>query len=300
VEQLQTLGGRLHVDVLADTSISPPELAARAQTKAKQGGYGVFILDTAGRSQLDGELMDELQAITAKAEPAEVLLVVDSMIGQESVNVAQGFRQAVPISGLVLTKIDGDARGGAAISIREVTGVPIKYLGTGEGLDALEVYDPGRLASRILGMGDVVGLIEKAEATLDAETAEKQAEKMLSGDFTLEDFADQLRQVRSMGPIGQLLGMLPGGGGLGKAAQQVDPQEAEKSLVMVEAIISSMTPYERQNPKRINANRKRRIARGSGTEVQDVNRLLRQFRDMQTMFKRLKKSGMRGMPRMFG
>ncbi len=299
VEQLQTLGERLKVDVLADTSITPPELAARAQNKARQGGYGVFIMDTAGRSQLDGELMNELQAITAKVEPAEVLLVVDSMIGQEAVNVAQGFRQAVPISGLVLTKIDGDARGGAAISIRSVTGVPIKFLGTGEGLDAIETFDPNRLASRILGMGDMIGLIEKAEATLDAKTAEKQAEKMLSGDFTLEDFADQLRQVRSMGPIGQLLGMLPGGGGLGKMAQDVDPQEAEKSLVMTEAIINSMTPDERQNPKRINAGRKRRIASGSGTEVQDVNRLLRQFRDMQTMFKRLKKSGMRGMPRMF-
>jgi len=300
VEQLQTLGGQLHVDVLADTSISPPELAARAQTKAKQGGYSVFILDTAGRSQLDGELMDELQAISSKVEPAEVLLVVDSMIGQESVNVAQGFRQAVPISGLVLTKIDGDARGGAAISIRSVTGVPIKFLGTGEGLDALETYDPGRLASRILGMGDMIGLIEKAEAAMDAETAEKQAEKMFSGDFTLEDFADQLRQVRNMGPIGQILDMLPGGAGVGRMAQQVDPQEAEKSLVRVEAMINSMTPYERQNPKRINARRKRRIASGSGTEVQDVNRLLRQFREMQTMFKRLKKSGMRGMPRMFG
>jgi signal recognition particle subunit SRP54 len=242
--------------------------------------------------------MDELRGITQRVEPAEVLLVVDAMIGQEAVNIAQGFRDAVPLSGLILAKIDGDARGGAAISIRSVTGVPIKFLGTGEDLDGLEDYDPGRLASRILGMGDVIGLIERAEASLDIEKAQEQAERMLSGEFTLNDFAEQLKQVRGMGPIGKILDMLPGG--MGQMAKQVSPQDAEKNLVRIEAIISSMTPKERKRPKILNASRKRRIARGSGTEVQDVNRLLKQHREMRRIFKRLNKSGMRGMPRIFG
>jgi signal recognition particle subunit SRP54 len=298
IQQLQTLGEQIGVEVMADESVSPPELAARAQTRAHRGGVSVFIMDTAGRSQLDDELMDELRGITQRVEPAEVLLVVDAMIGQEAVNIAQGFRNAVPLSGLVLAKIDGDARGGAAISIRSVTGVPIKFLGTGEDLDGLEDYDPGRLASRILGMGDVIGLIERAEASLDIEKAQEQAERMLSGEFTLNDFAEQLKQVRGMGPIGKILDMLPGG--MGQMAKQVSPQDAEKNLVRIEAIISSMTPKERKRPKILNASRKRRIARGSGTEVQDVNRLLKQHREMRRIFKRLNKSGMRGMPRIFG
>jgi signal recognition particle subunit SRP54 len=300
VEQLQILGQRLNVDVLADIDLTPPQLAQRAFEKARKGGYSVFILDTAGRSQLDDELMNELRAITSAVSPTEVLLVVDAMIGQEAVNIAQGFRNATTITGLVLTKIDGDARGGAAISIRSVTGVPIKYLGTGEKLEDLEVYDPNRLSTRILGMGDVVGFIERAEASMDVESAEEQAMKMLSGEFTLEDFLKQLQQVRNMGPIGQILDMLPGGMGGARLSQQVDAQEAEKNLVRIEAIINSMTLEERRNPKKLNASRKRRIAAGSGTEVQEVNRLLRQYRDMQSMMKRLKKMGVRGMPRMFG
>jgi signal recognition particle subunit SRP54 len=197
-----------------------------------------------------------------------------------------------------LTKMDGDARGGAAISIRSVTGVPIKFLGTGENLDAFEVYDPSRLSSRILGMGDVIGLIEKAEAAFDEETARKQAEKMMSGDFTLQDFADQLRQVRKMGPIGQLLDMMPGG--MGQMARSIPPQEAERQIKITEAIISSMTPEERRTPKLLNASRRRRIARGSGTQVQDVNRLMKQYREAHRLFKTLRKSGMRGLPRLFG
>jgi signal recognition particle subunit SRP54 len=299
IQQLQTLGDNIGVEVFTQPNLSPPDLAGMAHIKAQQGGYSVFILDTAGRSQLDESLMDELTAITKNVTPNEVLLVVDSMIGQEAVNIAQGFRKSVPITGLVLSKMDGDARGGAAISIRSVTGVPIKLLGVSEGMDGLESFDPNRLSSRILGMGDMIGLIEKAEAELDAKEAAKSAEKMLSGEFTLEDFRDQLRQVRKMGPIGQLLGMLPGNlaGGM---MSQVDPQEAEQSFVRIEAIINSMTPEERRKPKVINASRKRRIASGSGTEVMEVNRLLRQFRDMQRMMKRLKKSGMRGLPPMFG
>ncbi|MBT3240475.1 MAG: signal recognition particle protein [Chloroflexi bacterium] len=298
VQQLQTLGKALNVEVFTQENTAPPDLAGNAFIKAQQGGYTVFILDTAGRSQLDDGMMEELKGITNKVTPNEVLLVVDSMIGQEAVNIAQGFRDAVPLTGLILTKIDGDARGGAAISIREVTGLPIKYLGVSEDMDGLEIFDPARLANRILGMGDMIGLIEKAESTLDADKAAESAEKMLSGDFTLEDFADQLKQVRQMGPIGQLMGMMPGNMTGGMA--NVDSNEAEKSLKRIEAIINSMTPQERQKPRVLDASRKRRIARGSGTEVVDVNRLLKQHKDMQRMMKRLKKSGMRGMPRMFG
>ena len=298
VSQLQTLGERVSVPVYQEPGIKPPQLAANAFDKAQKGGFTVLILDTAGRSQLDDALMDELKAITKKVEPAEILLVVDAMIGQESVNIASGFRDSIPLTGLILTKMDGDARGGAAISIRFVTGVPIKFLATGESLEAMEVFDPGRLASRILGMGDMIGLIEKAEAAFEQESAVKQAEKLMAGEFSLEDFADQLRQLRKMGPIGQLLEMLPGG--MGQLAKQVNPQDAEKQFKMTEAIISSMTPIERRKPDILNASRRRRIASGSGTQVQDVNRLMKQFKDAQRLFKTLRKSGGRNMPRLFG
>jgi signal recognition particle subunit SRP54 len=298
VKQLQTLGERLNVPVHYEAGLKPPELAAQAYDKAQKGNFTILILDTAGRSQLDQALMDELTAINKRVQPVEILLVVDSMVGQEAVNVAKGFKEAIPLTGLILTKMDGDARGGAAISIRSVTGVPIKYLGTGENLDAIEAYDPARLSSRILGMGDVLGLIEKAEASFDQEVAAKQAEKLMAGEFTLEDFADQLRQLRKMGPIAQILEMLPGG--LGQMAKQISPQEAEKSLKSTEAIINSMTPKERRNPDILNASRRRRIARGSGMEVQDVNRLIKQYREAQKLFKTLRKTGGRGMPRLFG
>jgi signal recognition particle subunit SRP54 len=298
VTQLETLGERLSVPVFSEEGVAPPDLALHARQKAELGGFTVLILDTAGRSQLDDQLMDELTAISGRVEPSEVLLVVDAMTGQEAVNIASGFRDSVQLTGLVLTKMDGDARGGAAISIRSVTGVPIKFLGTGEGLEAIEVYDPDRLSSRILGMGDMLGLIERAEATFDEQTTREQAERIMSGEFTLEDFADQLRQVRSMGPIGQLMDMLPGG--MGQIANKVDPQDAERQLKKTEAIISSMTRGERRNPKVLNASRRRRIARGSGTNVQDVNRLMKQFKQAQRMFKGLRKSGMRGLPRIFG
>jgi signal recognition particle subunit SRP54 len=284
--------------VFFEPDVSPPVIASRAQDQARKGGYSILILDTAGRSQLDDELMDELQAIQARVGPVETLLVVDAMIGQEAVNIAEGFRNVVPLTGLILTKMDGDARGGAAISIRSVTGVPIKFLGTGESLDAIEAYDPARLSSRILGMGDVIGLIERAEATYNEQEAAMQAEKIMSGEFTLEDFADQLRQLRKMGPLGQLMEMLPGG--MGQAARQVNPQDAERELKKTEAIINSMTPHERRRPGVLNASRRRRIAGGSGTRVQDVNRLVKQYRDAQRIFKRLKKSGKRGLPQLFG
>jgi signal recognition particle subunit SRP54 len=298
VRQLETLGERLNVPVVFEQGVSPPKLAEMAVDQATKGGFSLVILDTAGRSQLDQALMDELRAIQNRVSPAEVLLVVDSMIGQESVNIAKGFRDVIPLTGLILTKMDGDARGGAAISIRSVTGVPIKFLGIGENLDGIEAYDPGRLAGRILGMGDILGLIERAESAYDEKTARAQAERLMSGEFTLQDFADQLRQMRKMGPLAQILEMLPGN--MGQMARQISPQDAERQFKFTEAIINSMTPHERRHPDILNASRRRRIARGSGTEVQDVNRLMKQFRDAQRMFKTIKKSGMRGLPRMFG
>jgi signal recognition particle subunit SRP54 len=297
VKQLQTLGEKIGVEVAADPALKPPELAARAFDKAQKGGFTVVLIDTAGRSQLDQPLMDELQAISKKVKLNETLLVVDAMVGQEAVHIAEGFRDTIKITGLVMTKMDGDARGGAAISVRSVTGVPIKYLGTGEGVEALETYDPGRLASRILGMGDMIGLIEKAEAAFDQETQKEQADRMLKGQFTLEDYAQQLKQVRKMGSMQQMMDMLPGD--LGKAAKNVDSKEAEVQLARTEAIINSMTVRERRNPDLLNASRRRRIARGSGTDVQDVNRMIKQFRDAQRLIKTLQKTGGRGLSRMF-
>lgn len=298
VQQLQQLGERLDVPVEADLSVKPPELAKRAFDKAEKGGYGVMIVDTAGRSQLDAELMSELKAISAKINPVETLLVIDSMIGQEALPIAQGFRDNVNITGLVLTKMDGDSRGGAAISIRSVTGVPIKFIGTGEKLDALETYDPSRLSSRILGMGDVIGLIEKAEAAFDQATAQKTADRMMKGQFTLEDFLDQMRQMKKMGPLAQIMDMLPGQ--FGQAARQVDPKDIEKNFKTSEAIISSMTLKERRNPDILNASRRRRIAAGSGVEVQEVNRLIKQFRESQKLMRTLQKTGGKGLGKLFG
>ncbi len=298
VKQLQTLGERIGVTVFHESGVKPPDLSARAFDTAQKGGYTAMLIDTAGRSQLDQELMEELKSIAGKVSPVEVLLVVDSMVGQEALHIAEGFRDTVNLTGLILSKMDGDSRGGAAISIRSVTGVPIKFLSTGEGVEALEAYDPRRLASRILGMGDVLGLIERAEASMDAQEAQKQAQRMMSGQLTLEDFASQLRQMRKMGPLAQILEMLPGN--LGQAARGIDPKDAEHQLKLTEAILSSMTREERHNPDILNASRRRRIARGSGTDVQDVNRLLKQFRDAQRMMKTLQKTGGRGLPRLFG
>jgi len=298
IRQLQQLGERVEVPVVAEAQLKPPDLVEKAFDQAVKGGYSLVIIDTAGRSQLDQALMDELRAISQKVPPVETLLVVDAMIGQEALHVAEGFRDTVSVTGLILTKMDGDARGGAAISIRSVTGVPIKYLGVGEKLDALEAFDPARLASRILGMGDVLGLIEKAEAAYDVQTAQDQAAKMLSGKFDLEDFIQQLRQIKKMGPLTQLLEMMPGQ--MGQMAKQIDPKDAEKNMKMTEAIISSMTFGERREPDILNASRRRRIAAGSGTDVQDVNRLIKQFREAQKLMKTLQKSGGRGLPRLFG
>ena len=295
VDQLKILGDELSIPVYANQSLRPPQLAKEALQQARLSDSTVVILDTAGRSQIDSEMMEELRTVQKNSNPQEILLVVDAMIGQEAVNVAEGFIESIPITGLIMSKMDGDARGGAAISIRSVTGVPIKFLGTGEALEALEGFDPSRLASRILGMGDVIGLIERAEEAIDIDIATQQTERLLSGDFTLEDFSNQLSQVMKMGPIGKLMGMLPGE--FSKMSQSVDPQEAEKKLSTTQAIIQSMTPAERQNPKLLNASRRKRIAAGSGTQVYDVNQLVKQYRDAQRMFKELKKSGLGNLSR---
>jgi len=236
--------------------------------------------------------MEELRSIAHKTPPQETLLVVDAMTGQEALRIAEGFRAAIPLTGLIMTKMDGDARGGAAISIRAVTGVPIKFLGTGEKSDALEPFQPERLASRILGMGDVLGLIEKAEAAWDSAQAAQTAERLMQGEFTLEDLLTQMQQVRKLGPLAQMLEMMPGP--LAQAARQVDPAQVERSFRRNEAIILSMTPEERRHPEILNASRRRRIAAGSGTQVQDVNRLMNQFRQMQQLFKTLGKQKGRG------
>ncbi len=290
VEQLQQLGALIDVPVYYAPGRVAPALAAEAMEAAGRAGASVVVLDTAGRSQLDGPMMGELQAVTEAVRPVEKLLVADAMTGQEAVDIARGFHEAIGLTGLILTKMDGDARGGAAVSMCSVTGVPIKFIGTGERLEELQPFEPERLASRILGMGDLLTLLEKAEAQLDKEKAEAQAERLLRGEFTLEDFAEQLAQVRQMGPLGKLLELMPGAGGL-----QVDPSLAERQLVRTQAIIQSMTPLERRRPEVINASRKRRIAAGSGTTVQEVNQLLRQYKQVKRLFKKVGRRGRGGL-----
>lgn len=280
IDQLETLGRSIDVPVHADRRGKAPKVVKAGLKAAREQSCNVVIVDTAGRLQIDTELMNELAAIRKVADPDETLLVVDAMTGQEAVNVAQGFSEYTDISGLVVTKIDGDARGGAAISAREVTGVPVKFVGTGETIDDLDAFYPERMASRILGMGDVLTLIEKAEEAYDQEEAERAAKKMLDNTFDLEDFLEQFQQLKKMGPLQQLVGMLPGAG---SALKNVEVDE--RQLARVEAIIRSMTPDERRNPKTINGSRKRRIAAGSGTKPQDVNGVLKQFSQAQKMMK---------------
>lgn len=280
IDQLETLGRRIDVPVFVDRRSSPPKVVKAGMRHAREVSANVVIIDTAGRLQINTELMKELAAIRKIAEPDETLLVVDAMTGQEAVNVALGFSEYTALTGLVMTKVDGDARGGATISAREVTGVPVKFVGTGETIGDLDAFYPERMASRILGMGDVLSLIEKAEATYDQEEAERAARKMFDASFDLEDFLEQFQQIKKMGPLQQLVGMLPGAGSALR-----DVQVDERQLARVEAIIRSMTPGERRNPKTINGSRKRRIAAGSGTRPQDVNGVLRQFSQAQKMMK---------------
>ncbi len=300
ITQLEVLGRQLELPVHSEgQNVPPPKICANGVREARRRGCDVVILDTAGRLQIDQDMMGELEAVKKAVKPVETLLVADAMTGQEAVNVAAGFHGRIGLTGLILTKVDGDARGGAAISMRAVTNVPIKFLGTGEKTDALEVFHPDRLASRILGMGDMLTLIERAEASFDQEQAERMERKLREASFDLEDFLEQFQQIRQMGPLSQILDMVPG---LGKLTQNVSAEDTDREFKRIEAIIFSMTPEERRKPRIINASRKKRIARGSGTTVQEVNALLKQFRQMQRMMKQLGKGkkGMRGMMRMFG
>lgn len=277
IEQLQILGRNIGVDVFTTDSTDPVEVVRQALNTEKS--YDVVLIDTAGRLQIDDALMQQLKDIEKLAKPEEILLSVDAMSGQDVIHVAQGFKESVTLTGLIATKFDGDARGGSVLSVRYVTGVPVKFVGVGEAMDALDVFYPDRIASRILGMGDVVSLVEKAQEKMDLEAAERSAERMMRGEFTLEDMLVQLRQVSKMGPISGLLKMLPGQ--LGQMANQINDVEANDNLKRVEAIISSMTKAERDDPRIIRSSRKKRIANGSGSTTTEVNRVLSQYEKMQ-------------------
>ncbi len=295
IKQLQVVGEQVKAPVftLGDKA-DPAQIARQGVAEAIRNGSDVVILDTAGRLQIDENLMDELRRVKAAVSPQEILLVVDAMTGQEAVNVAQGFHAALDITGVILTKLDGDARGGAALSVKGVVGRPIKFVGVGEKMDALEVFHPDRMASRILGMGDVLSLIEKAEATLDEKQALEFEKKLRANKFDFEDYLEQMRQVRKLGPLDQILGLIPGlSGAMGKI-QPAEMEMGEKQLRRVEAMICSMTKQERRDPSLINGSRRRRIAAGSATTVQDVNRLLAQFEQMKRMMRGMTQGG--GMP----
>lgn len=285
IKQLETLGKQLSMPVFSlGDQVSPVEIAKQAIVKAKEDHNDYVLIDTAGRLHVDENLMDELKQIKELSKPDEIFLVVDAMTGQDAVNVAQSFNEQLGLTGVVLTKLDGDTRGGAALSIRAVTNTPIKFVGLGEKLDALEAFHPERMASRILGMGDVLTLIEKAQANVDEEKAKELEKKMRTASFTLDDFLDQLGQVRKMGPLDEILKMMPGANKIkGMDNLQID----EKQISHVEAIIQSMTANEKTHPEVINANRRKRIAKGSGTSIQEVNRLLKQFEDMKKMMKQM-------------
>jgi len=297
-EQLAVLGTQTETATLPIVAGQQPiEIARRALSAAKLQGFDVIMLDTAGRLHVDQALMDEMKAVADIAKPQEILLVVDALTGQDAVNVASSFSAQVPLTGVILTRMDGDARGGAALSMRHVTGKPIKFAGMGEKLDAIEPFHPKRVAGRILGMGDVVSLVEKAAASIEQEDAERMASRLAKGQFDMNDLRGQLKQMRNMGGIGALAGMIPGMKKAQAAAANVD----ERILLRMDAMITSMTPKERAKPELLNAKRKIRVAKGSGTTVQDVNKLLKMHQEMQTAMKRLKKmGGLKGMMSMLG
>lgn len=298
INQLQTLGRQLDIPVYDEgPNANPVQVCKNGVARAQRDGLTTVILDTAGRLNIDEMMMDEIRAIKKAVNPVEILLVADAMTGQDAVRVATDFNTAVEITGLIMTKVDGDARGGAAISMREVTGVPIKFLGTGEKLNAIELFHPDRLANRILGMGDVLTLIEKAQTEMDQAEAAVAGQRLMKGEFNLDDFLKQMQQMRKLGPLAQLLEMVPG---MNKMTKDVDLSSAEQDLKRIEAIIQSMTVQERRDPKVLKASRKRRVAAGSGTTVQEVNALLKQFRDVQTMMKQLGKNKGRGLAGLLG
>jgi signal recognition particle subunit SRP54 len=292
IDQLKKLGEQLDVPVFSSSvEMDPVQISRDAKTAAHQQGCDTLLLDTAGRLHIDEDLMDELIRINEAVKPADILLVADAMTGQDAVNIAQSFNEALDIGGVVLTKMDGDARGGAALSIKEITGKPIKFIGVGEKLNELEPFHPDRLASSILGMGDVLTLIEKAQGLVDEKKAAELEKKLRKSQFTLEDFRDQMLQIRKMGSLGDIMKMIPG---MGKLKQMKNMDMDEKELVRIEAIINSMTPLERRRHGIINGSRRRRIAKGSGTRVQDVNRLLKDYTQLLKMLKKLNKGGMQG------
>ncbi len=295
-EQLKVLGEQAGVATLPIVAGQQSvDIAKRANDAARLGGYDVVMLDTAGRLQLDEGLMAEVAAVRDAVKPYEILLVADAMTGQDAVNVAEGFKARLPLTGIVLTRVDGDSRGGAALSMRAVTGCPIKVIGVGEKLGDIEDFHPERIAGRILGMGDVVSLVEKAQETIEEEEAEKLAKKIQKGEFDLDDMAKQLGQMRNMGGLSGMMELLPG---VAKAKKQMAEAKIDESaLLHQEAIISSMTPKERQRPKLIHASRKKRIAKGSGTSIQDVNKLLKQYQTMRKVMKRMSKMGEKGLAR---
>ncbi|MEO0398298.1 MAG: signal recognition particle protein [Pseudomonadota bacterium] len=295
MEQLATLGEQTGVDTLPIIAgQTPVQIANRAMEAAKLAGADVVMLDTAGRLSIDEQLMAEVAEIHAATRPIETLLVVDSLTGQDAVQTAEKFKERLPVTGVVLTRLDGDGRGGAALSMRAVTGAPIKFAGVGEKIDALDTFDPDRMAGRILGMGDIVSLVEKASEELDLEQAERQAKRMAKGEFDMDDLAEQFKQMRKMGGMGAILGLLPGMGKMKKMVDQAGGLD-DKEIVRQEAIISSMTKKERKSPKLLNASRKKRIAKGSGTSVQEINKLIKAHRQMADMMKKMGKGGMKGM-----
>ncbi len=302
VDQLVTLAKQIGVDYYEEgVTARPPDIVKRGLEKARASNANVVIVDTAGRLQIDDTLMRELEEIKQLTNPCEILLVADAMTGQEAVNIATGFNERLKISGLILTKVDGDARGGAALSMRAVTGVPIKFIGVGEKIsaDTLEVFHPQRIADRILGMGDMLSLIEKAESLYEEEEAIRLQKKMMENDFTLQDFLEQLRKIRKMGPVSQLLGMMPGISKL-QIQGQLKSEEVEARIRRVEAILNSMTKKERERPKILDASRKKRIAKGSGVEVRDVNDVIKQYHQMQKMMEQLRKGRFPKLPGLDG
>ena len=284
IDQLKQIGKQLNIPVYEEGKKDPVEISKNAIKYAKENGYDYVLIDTAGRLHIDEELMDELDNIYNEVNPKEVLLVIDSMMGQDAINVIQGFNERLKLTGVILTKLDGDTRGGVALSVRHLTNVPIKFIGTSEKMDGIDHFDPERMAGRILGMGDIVSLVEKAEEAIDQKEAEKTAKRLQNGKFDLEDFLSSMKQIKKMGPLESLLKLIPGASKMGLNNIKVDP----KQLAKIEAIILSMTPTERRNPDIIKASRKTRIAKGSGSSVQEVNKLLQQFEQMKKMMKQMR------------
>ncbi len=284
IDQLKQLGKELNIEVYDEGTGNPVNISEHAIQYAKENGYDYVLIDTAGRLHIDEELMDELKRINEAIKPQEIILVLDSMVGQDAVNVIQGFNDLLPLTGAILTKLDGDTRGGAALSIRHLTHVPIKFIGISEKLDGLEMFHPERMATRILGMGDIMTMLEKAEEVIDVEEAELAAKKLQKGSFDLEDFLGYMKQIKKMGPLENLIKMIPGAKKMGLTNVKIDP----KDMAHVEAIILSMTPYERRHPEILKASRKQRIAKGSARSVEEVNRLLKQFEQMKKMMKQMR------------